>query len=95
VAISIAIEGLDNVLGEILDQLQQLNAKIDALNSDSPWLNTKSAARFLDTTEIAIRSLVRSGKLEAHHNGAGKLMIARTVASEFAVRNGLAQRNGR
>ena len=65
------------VLDEFLEGLRRLEAKVDALSvgANRRWFSTKSAAEYLSTTEVGIRSLVQSGKLKAHRNGSGKLMI--------------------
>ncbi|MBA3430354.1 MAG: helix-turn-helix domain-containing protein [Actinobacteria bacterium] len=41
------------------------------------WLNAKSAAAYLDTTEDAIRALVRRRQLPAHRSEVGTLRFLR------------------
>jgi excisionase family DNA binding protein len=43
----------------------------------SPWLSTKSAAAFLDTSEEAIRSLVKRGELPVRRTPNGRLLFRR------------------
>jgi excisionase family DNA binding protein len=71
--ISIEVDALE----ELLEGQRRLEAKVDALSigANRKWFSTKSAAEYLSTTEVGIRSLVQGGKLQAHRNGSGKLMI--------------------
>jgi len=74
--ITIEVEGLAEVLESIDARLARLEEKVHALSAvDRRWYSTSGAARYLDTTEVGIRSLIQSGKLAASHNGSGKLMI--------------------
>jgi hypothetical protein len=82
---------------EVIEALASIDARLARLEvkADSPttdgWLSTKGAARYLDTTEVAIRSLVQSGKLEVSRNGSGNLMFR----PEWLDRHAQAGSNGR
>ena len=41
----------------------------------TPWLNVKSAATYLATTEDAIRGLVKRGRLPVHRTETGRLLF--------------------
>jgi hypothetical protein len=72
------MQELVEAFASIVDaRIARLEAKLDAtnLNGGTRWFSTKGAARHLDTTEVAIRSLVQRGKLEHTHNGVGNLMF--------------------
>lgn len=43
----------------------------------SPWIGVKSAAVYLDTTEDAIRSLVKRRQLPHHRTPQGRLLFRR------------------
>lgn len=77
--------GLDEIVEEFRAEFRALHNKVDALASSNGhavgWFSTKGAAAYLDTTEVAIRSLVFSGKLEARRNGSGKLTFRKEFRS--------------
>ncbi len=41
------------------------------------WLNVKSSAAYLDTTEDAVRALVRRGQLPVHRSDVGTMRFLR------------------
>lgn len=53
-------------------------------SSGSPWLSVKSAADYLDTTEDAIRALVKRRQVPHHRTETGRLLFRRDELDAFA-----------
>jgi hypothetical protein len=55
-----------------------------ASQTTSAWLNTKSAATYLDITEDALRGYVKRGEVKPSRSANGKLLFRREVLDEWA-----------
>jgi hypothetical protein len=70
------------------DTLRQLVREEIALArpSEQPggYFNVESAARYLDTTPAALRSLVKREQVGVHRNATGRLSFTREQLDEFA-----------
>jgi hypothetical protein len=75
---------------ELLDSLALRVADLIAERAtpqeqSSPWLNTKSAAAYLDWTEDALRAAVKRGQLVPHRTPAGRLLFRREELDAYAL----------
>jgi excisionase family DNA binding protein len=50
-----------------------------------PWLNVKSAAKYLDMTEDALRSLVKRGEIKPYRSENNGLRFRREQLDAFAM----------
>ncbi len=56
---------------------QLVVGQLGSTESSISWLNVGSAAQYLDTTEDAIRGLVKRGQLLPHRSTTGRLLFRR------------------
>lgn len=64
---------------------QRVSAKLrEELAQPVGYLNVKSAARFLDTTPAAIRSMVKRGDLVPIRTPNGRLLFSVTALTQWA-----------
>jgi excisionase family DNA binding protein len=59
----------------------QLECSVDALS----WLKVESAAKYLDTSEDAIRGMVKRGQLIPHRSTTGRLLFRRDALDRHAI----------
>lgn len=55
---------------------------------DRPWVNVANAAKMLDTSQLFVRSLIRTGKLNVQHMGVQGRVI-RILVSELRAYSGV------
>jgi Helix-turn-helix domain len=88
--ISLAVPGLDEAFAEVFAELRAIHEQLGSLNGNggTRYFNTKSAAVYLDTTEVGVRSLVQSGKLRPFRNGSRKYAFTQAMLDEYQQRYG-------
>jgi hypothetical protein len=75
---------------EFVDALAQRVAHlvVAQLECSAPartWLNVESTAKYLDTTEDAIRGMVKRGQLIPHRSTTGRLLLRRDELDRHAI----------
>ncbi len=54
---------------------EEVLAALVGVEPSDGWLNAKSAAAYLDTSEDAVRSMVKRGQLAAHRTPTGRVLF--------------------
>jgi len=85
----LVIEGLaEAVTAAVQDAVRQaLAEQSSASDRAAPWLDVKSAAVYLSTTEHALRSMIKRGDIAPHRTPNGRLLFRPEELDEW-VRNG-------
>lgn len=81
---NITIEGLDDVLEQILEELRQLNVKLDSSNGAVGWLDIPAAAAYLSTTPAALRRAESRGAIVASRSTTGRVLFSREALDRYA-----------
>ncbi len=77
------LTGFDQVLARAAQEGARL--ALAEREEPSPWLSVKSAAVYLDTSEDAVRALVKRCQLRHHRSDTGRVLFRREELDEFAV----------
>jgi hypothetical protein len=78
--IAVDLTAIENELRHIVrDEYSRLN------ETPSPWLNTKSAAAYLDITEDALRGIVKRGEITPSRSANRRLMFRREMLDAWAM----------
>jgi hypothetical protein len=74
---------LDDLVANLAERLAPLVAAVVApAEQASPWMNIKSTATYLDTTEQALRGRVKRGEIPVHRRD-GRLYFNRTELDQW------------
>ena len=73
-------------MDEVLLRAAQEGARLALAEREepSPWLNVKSAAVYLDTTEDAVRALVKRSQLPHFRSDTGRVLFRREELDAYA-----------
>ena len=66
---SIAVTGIEETIREVVEE------RLAAITVRAAWLNVSGAAKYLDTTEDSIRSLVKRNAIPVHRTPTGRLLF--------------------
>jgi excisionase family DNA binding protein len=74
-------------LNGLVDELERrLAARVrDELSRSQPagYLNVKSAAAFLDTSQAAVRAMVKRGELPVHRTPNGRILFSQSALVRY------------
>jgi len=79
------LDRMEQLLVSVIEQQAAILAKLDEPSVE--WLDARSAAFYVSTTERALRRAEQKGHIKAHRSSNGRVLFRRSDLDRFAVAN--------